>query len=245
MDWFGEGVIVAVRKHGEHSAIIEAFTPDRGRHSGVVRGGASRKMAATLQPGSQVQLEWRARLEEHLGSFRVEPLESRSDLFGDRVRLAALSSICSLVSFAFPERMALEALYQSTTHLMDTLNADGDWQPLYALWELQVLEELGFGLDLSSCAVTGGTQELAFVSPRTGRAVSRGAAGEWADRLLPLPDFLRNGFDTAKSEQVMQGLQTTGYFLNTWLATSLGDRPLPAARARLMERLQRVENAKI
>ena len=245
MDWSGEGVIVSVRKYGENSVIIDAFTPDRGRHAGVVRGGASRKMAATLQPGSQVQLEWRARLEEHLGSYRVEPLESRSDLFQDRVRLSALSAICSMVCFAFPERMELAGLYKSTTHLMDTLNTDGDWRPLYALWELQVLEEMGFGLDLASCAVTGGTQELAYVSPRSGRAVSRGAAGEWVDKLLPLPDFLRNGFDMASDADVLDGLRTTGHFMHTWLAPALGDKPLPDARGRLITRLERGENAKI
>jgi len=245
MDWSGEGVVVSVRKHGENSVIIDVFTRDRGRHAGVVRGGASRKMAATLQPGSQVQLEWRARLEEHLGSYRVEPLESRSDLFGDRVRLSALSAICSMVCFAFPERMALESLYDSTTKLMDTLNADGDWRPLYALWELQVLEEMGFGLDLTDCAVTGATQELAYVSPRSGRAVSRSGAGEWADRLLPLPDFLRNGFDSGSEADVLDALRTTGHFMATWLAPALGDKPLPDARGRLMTRLERGQDAEV
>ena len=105
MEWTSEGVIVSVRKYGENSVIIDTLTPTHGRHLGVVRGGASRKMAATLQPGSQVKLEWRARLEEHLGNFRVEQLESRSDMFDDRLRLAALSSICSIVTFSFPERM--------------------------------------------------------------------------------------------------------------------------------------------
>ena len=123
-----------------------------------------------------------------------------------------------LVQFAqwfhllFPERMPLQSLYDSTTSLMDTLNLGGDWKPLYALWELQVLKEMGFGLDLSTCAVTGGMQDLTFVSPRSGRAVSRGAAGEWAERLLPLPSFLRNGFDVASEADVLDGLQTTGYF---------------------------------
>ena len=244
MNWSGEGVIISVRKYGENSVIIDAFTPDHGRHAGVVRGGASRKMAATLQPGSQVQLEWRARLEEHLGSYRVEQLESRSDVFGDRLRLAALSSICAMVSFAFPERMPLQSLYDSTTSLMDTLNLGGDWKPLYALWELQVLKEMGFGLDLSTCAVTGGMQDLTFVSPRSGRAVSRGAAGEWAERLLPLPSFLRNGFDVASEADVLDGLQTTGYFLSTWLADSLGERELPDARMRLITRMKQSKGLK-
>ena len=242
MEWTSEGVIVSVRKYGENSVIIDTLTPTHGRHLGVVRGGASRKMAATLQPGSQVKLEWRARLEEHLGNFRVEQLESRSDMFDDRLRLAALSSICSIVTFSFPERMPVAELYNSTLNLMDTLNTGGDWKPLYALWELQVLEEMGFGLDLTSCAVTNVTQDLIYVSPKSGRAVSRKAAGEWKERLLPLPSFLRNKFETANNEDILNSLKTTGHFLSSWLATSLGERKLPEARNRLISRLENKEN---
>ena len=238
MEWTSEGVIVSVRKYGENSVIIDTLTPQHGRHLGVVRGGASRKMAATIQPGSQVKLEWRARLEEHLGNFRVEQLESRSDMFDDRLRLAALSSICSIVTFSFPERMPVAELYNSTLNLMDTLNTGGDWKPLYALWELQVLEEMGFGLDLTSCAVTNVTQDLIYVSPKSGRAVSRKAAGEWKERLLPLPSFLRNKFETANHEDILNSLKTTGHFLSSWLATSLGERKLPEARNRLISRLE-------
>tara|TARA_Y100000385_G_scaffold9238_1_gene9673 strand:+ start:104 stop:835 length:732 start_codon:yes stop_codon:yes gene_type:complete len=238
MEWTSEGVIVSVRKYGENSVIIDTLTPEHGRHLGVVRGGASRKMSATIQPGSQVKLEWRARLEEHLGNFRVEQLESRSDMFDDRLRLAALSSICSIVTFSFPERMPVTELYNSTLNLMDTLNTGGDWKPLYALWELQVLEEMGFGLDLTSCAVTNVTQDLIYVSPKSGRAVSRKAAGEWKERLLPLPSFLRNKFETANHEDILNSLKTTGHFLSSWLATSLGERKLPEARNRLISRLE-------
>jgi len=244
MEWTSEGVIVSVRKYGENSVIIDTLTPTHGRHLGVVRGGASRKMAATLQPGSQVKLEWRARLEEHLGNFRVEQLESRSDMFDDRLRLAALSSICSIVTFSFPERMPVAELYNSTLNLMDTLNTGGDWKPLYALWELQVLEEMGFGLDLTSCAVTNVTQDLIYVSPKSGRAVSRKAAGEWMERLLPLPSFLRNKFETADNEDILNSLKTTGHFLSSWLATSLGERKLPEARNRLISRLENKKNYK-
>jgi DNA repair protein RecO (recombination protein O) len=244
MEWTSEGVIVSVRKYGENSVIIDTLTPTHGRHLGVVRGGASRKMAATLQPGSQVKLEWRARLEEHLGNFRVEQLESRSDMFDDRLRLAALSSICSIVTFSFPERMPVAELYNSTLNLMDTLNTGGDWKPLYALWELQVLEEMGFGLDLTSCAVTNVTQDLIYVSPKSGRAVSRKAAGEWMERLLPLPSFLRNKFETANNEDILNSLKTTGHFLSSWLATSLGERKLPEARNRLISRLENKKNYK-
>ena len=242
MEWTSEGVIVSVRKYGENSVIIDTLTPTHGRHLGVVRGGASRKMAATLQPGSQVKLEWRARLEEHLGNFRVEQLESRSDMFDDRLRLAALSSICSIVTFSFPERIPVAELYNSTLNLMDTLNTGGDWKPLYALWELQVLEEMGFGLDLTSCAVTNVTQDLIYVSPKSGRAVSRKAAGEWMERLLPLPSFLRNKFETANNEDILNSLKTTGHFLSSWLATSLGERKLPEARNRLISRLENKKN---
>ena len=242
MEWTSEGVIVSVRKYGENSVIIDTLTPTHGRHLGVVRGGASRKMAATLQPGSQVKLEWRARLEEHLGNFRVEQLESRSDMFDDRLRLAALSSICSIVTFSFPERMPVAELYNSTLNLMDTLNTGGDWKLLYALWELQVLEEMGFGLDLTSCAVTNVTQDLIYVSPKSGRAVSRKAAGEWMERLLPLPSFLRNKFETANNEDILNSLKTTGHFLSSWLATSLGERKLPEARNRLISRLENKKN---
>ena len=244
MEWTSEGVIVSVRKYGENSVIIDTLTPTHGRHLGVVRGGASRKMAATIQPGSQVKLEWRARLEEHLGNFRVEQLESRSDMFDDRLRLAALSSICSIVTFSFPERMPVAELYNSTLNLMDTLNTGGDWKPLYALWELQVLEEMGFGLDLTSCAVTNVTQDLIYVSPKSGRAVSRKAAGEWKERLLPLPSFLRNKFETANHEDILNSLKTTGHFLSSWLATSLGERKLPEARNRLISRLENKKNYK-
>ena len=242
MEWTSEGVIVSVRKYGENSVIIDTLTPTHGRHLGVVRGGASRKMAATIQPGSQVKLEWRARLEEHLGNFRVEQLESRSDMFDDRLRLAALSSICSIVTFSFPERMPVAELYNSTLNLMDTLNTGGDWKPLYALWELQVLEEMGFGLDLTSCAVTNVTQDLIYVSPKSGRAVSRKAAGEWMERLLPLPSFLRNKFETANNEDILNSFKTTGHFLSSWLATSLGERKLPEARNRLISRLENKKN---
>ncbi len=234
MDWRDQGVIVAVRPHGETSAIIEVLTAEHGRHAGVVRGGVSRKMTPVLQPGNQVAVDWRARLEEHLGSYRVELLASRSGVLSDRQALAALGSVCALVCFAFPERMHLPRLYDKTLAVVDLLAGAGDWRPGYACWELQVLEELGYGLDLRSCAATGVTQELIYVSPNSGRAVSRQGAAEWADRLLPLPAFLRVGGFAEDSEDVLEALKTTGYFLEHWLAPALGNRPLPPARTRLM-----------
>ncbi|MCP5073013.1 MAG: DNA repair protein RecO [Rhodobacteraceae bacterium] len=242
MDWRDQGVIVAVRKHAETSAIIEVLTAEHGRHAGVVRGGVSRKMTPVLQPGNQVEVEWRARLEEHLGSYRVELLQSRSAILSDRQALAALGSVCALVCFAFPERMHLPSLYNQTQALIDAIARGQDWLQFYALWELRLLEDLGYGLDLRSCAATGSTQDLIYVSPKTGRAVSRNGGAGWVDRLLPLPVFLRVGGGEIAPGEIYKALKTTGYFLEHWLAPALGNRPLPAARERFVSLLRKAEN---
>ncbi|GHA56766.1 DNA repair protein RecO [Amylibacter ulvae] len=239
MEWSGQGVIVGVRRFGETSAIIDVFTQEKGRHAGVVRGGSSRKMAPLLQPGAQVALEWRARLEEHLGNFHVEPLQSRSMIMSDRMGLSGLGAVCSLIQFAFPERMVLPELYARTIDLLDRIDGRVLWAAAYAHWEMLLLEDLGYGMDLSCCAVTGMTQELVFVSPKSGRAVSRDGAGEWADRLLALPDFLRNGFDSDDKQEILNALRLTGYFLQNSLAPALGNRPIPDARARLIAALEK------
>ena len=235
MDWRDEGVVLAARRHGETSVILDVLTREHGRHAGVVRGGASRKQAPVLQPGNQVEVEWRARLEEHLGSYSVELLTSRSGIMADRGRLAALGSVCALSCFAVPERMELGLIYKQTIDLIDMLQQDTDWQVAYALWELMILEELGCGLDLRSCAATGGTQELIYVSPKSGRAVCRAAGEPYGDRMLELPDFFRMEGGAVSPQEVLSGLRTTGYFLERWLAPALGNRPLPDARARLVQ----------
>lgn len=234
MEWQSEGVIVSVRKHGETSAIIDVLTRDRGRHAGVVRGGASRKMSPILQPGTQISVEWRARLEEHLGSYHVEPLQSRAGILGNRLDLSGLSTVCALVCFAFPERMHLPSLYVTTLDLLDRIEQRRDWLSAYAHWELNLLDDLGYGLDLSECAATGAVDNLIYVSPKTGRAVSQQGAGEWADRMLRLPAFLRDGQATDDVAEILAALRTTGYFLESWLAPALGNRSLPDARARLV-----------
>lgn len=234
MEWRAEGILLGVRRHGEHAAILDLFTADLGRHMGVVRGGASRKMAPLLQPGAQLDATWRARLDAHLGSYTVDLIRGRAaEAMEDRLALAGLSAVCALLSFALPERHAYPALYARSLALLDGLGADR-WPEAYLAWELALLEETGFGLDLSACAVTGSTQDLAHVSPRTGRAVSRAAAGDWAGRLLPLPGVLR-GLTGGDPAEVVDGLRTTGHFLSVQLAPSLGDRPLPAARQRLVD----------
>lgn len=238
MEWQDEGVLIALRKHGESSAIIEVFTAQNGRHAGVVRGGASRKVAPILQPGAQLALSWRARLDDHLGNFTAEPLRSRAGLMDDRLALAGLNSICALLHLALPEREPHPGLYARTQSLLAALEVDSGWPAVYLRWEMALLEDLGFGLDLGRCAVTGARDDLAFVSPRTGRAVSRKGAGDWAGRLLPLPPGLL-GQGPLPAGELGQGLAITGHFLGRELPGLRGRLALPAARQRLLDLLLR------
>lgn len=236
MEWREDGLLLKCATHGETNAIIEVFTRDHGRHAGIVRGGASRKVAATLQPGTQVNVTWRARLEDHLGTYSVEPLQSRAHLMSDRLTLAGLNAMTALLSFALPERQAHAALYHQTLTVLNMM--DGDFWPLaYLRWEVSLLDEMGFGLDLTECAVTGARDGLTFISPKSGRAVATGAAGQWADKLFPLSPALLG--ESADMDDIRSGLRVTGHFLTTRLAPALGQRPLPGARARLIDRLDR------
>ena len=235
MEWRDEGVLLKVRKHGETSAIIEVFTEKHGRHAGVVRGGSGRKMGPVLQPGAQLDVIWRARLEDHLGSFTVEPIRSRAAaIMSDRLTLSALNSVCALLAFALPEREDHAVLYRRSVTLFDLLGNTEGWPLAYLRWELSLLEDLGFGLDLRKCAVNGSRDDLAYVSPKSGRAVSAEGAGQWANRLLPLPLCLL-GQGPAPDTEITDGLKMTGYFLTHWLAQSLGNNPLPPARQRFVD----------
>jgi DNA repair protein RecO (recombination protein O) len=243
MDWRDHGILLSTRRHGETSAIIEVFTEEHGRHAGVVRGGASRKIAPILQPGAQLDVSWRARLEDHLGTYQVEPLRSRAAaVMGSRMALAGLNSVTGLLLFCLAERQALGPFYRRTEQLMDLLGQDDLWPLAYLRWELALLEEMGFGLDLSACAATGAREGLAYVSPKTGRAVSRAGAGEWAARLLPLPEVLL-GRGEAGNAEIAQGFALTGYFLRHKLAAELVHKPLPEARQRFVDRFNRETEA--
>lgn len=239
MEWRDTGILLSSRPHGETAAIVEVFTQAHGRHAGVVRGGAGRRLAPVLQPGAQLDLAWRARLEDHIGTYAVEPQRSRAAAaLSGRLALAGLNAVCALLSFCLPEREAHPGLYARSERLLDLLGQDEIWPLAYLGWEAALLEDLGFGMDLARCAVTGATEDLAYVSPRTGRAVSRAAAGDWAGRLLPLPPCLL-GAGPAPDAEVALALDTTGHFLTHKLAPALGNRPLPAARARLVEAVRR------
>lgn len=239
MEWRETGTLLTARKHGETAVIIEVFTRDHGLHAGVVQGGASRKMAPVLQPGAGLDLTWRARLSEHIGSFKAEPIQSRAHLMEHRLSLAALNALSGLLTFALAEREPHPALYDKTVTLLDMIGEGPVWTLAYLRWEMALLQELGFGLDLSECAATGARDGLRYVSPKTGRAVSEAGAGEWKDRLLPLaPDLVGQG--SGDAEGVLQGLRVTGHFLTHHLAPSLGDKPLPPARQRFIDALSRV-----
>lgn len=239
IDWRDEGVILSVRPHGESAALTEVFTATHGRHAGLVRGGAGRKLAPVLQPGSQVEVVWKARIEDHLGTYTVEPIRSRAGLvMGDRIALAGLSAVTALLSAALPEREAHGPLYDRTVALLDLLGQGEIWPLAYLRWEVALLAETGFALDLTACAVTGAREGLAYVSPRTGRAVARDAAGEWESRLLPLPPVLRGEGD-AGPQEIVAALEVTGYFLRNHLMRTLGETALAPARARLIEVLVR------
>ncbi len=235
MEWRDEGIILTVRRHGETAAIVDVFTALHGRHAGVVRGGGSRRMAPLLQPGAQVAVEWHARLSEHLGAYRVEPIRSRAAaLMADGDALAALGSVCALLTGCIAERAPHPDLYAATVSLLDLIGVAPDWPGAYVAWEMMILSDLGFPLDLSSCAVTGTTDDLGFVSPRTGRAVSRAAAAPYLDKLLPLPD-LGSGAPAA----VADGLSLTGHFLMQWVAPAFGLSQLPDSRTLLVDRMRR------
>lgn len=238
MQWQDEGVVLAARRHGETAAVATLFTRDHGRHAGLVRGGAGRRARPLYQPGNRLSVTWRARLPEHLGALTAEPLRLYAALLlDDPARLAALGAACALIEARLPERDPHPALYRALVDLLDDLSGRPDWPADYVRFELALLAELGFGLDLSACAVTGSHEDLAYVSPRSGRAVSRGAAGAYADRLLPLPGFLAGGGPPDAAE-VLDGLRLTGYFLRRHLFEA-DDRPVPGARERLLALLGR------
>lgn len=235
MEWRDEGIILAVRNHGETSAIAEVLTAQHGRCLGLVRGGRSRTLRPVLQPGNHVEVTWRARLEEHLGHFQMEPLHLQAGLIIEEpLRLMGLSSLTALAQL-LPEREPHPRLFNAMQVVLEAIDNDDIWPALLVRWEMGLLDELGFGLDLSQCAATGAVSDLVYVSPRTGRAVSGEAGKPYRERLLQLPGFLR-GEGAIAFEDVADGLRLTGHFLERHV---FGPRsvPMPQARVRLQERL--------
>lgn len=214
MEWSDEGIVIGVRRHGESAVILEAMTRGHGRHLGLVRGGRSARMQPLLQPGNEVSLVWRARLEEHLGNFAIEAGELHAArLLGDALALFGLTHVAGLLRL-LPERDAHEGLFEALKVVLAHLGEPRLAGPLVVRFEMALLAELGFGLDLSACAATGAREELTHVSPRSGRAVSRLAAAPYAGRLLPLPRFLgTTGAGDLDIAEVEAGFTLTGHFL--------------------------------
>ncbi len=237
VDWSDDAIVLSVRPLGETGAVLEALTRAHGRHMGLVRGGASRRMKPVLQPGNTLQLHWRARLSEHLGSFLPELARARAgSLMDGRETLAGLNAFTAVTSAAMPEREAHENVFAAGEILLDAMMEDGldHWGPLYVRWEAGLLDALGFGLDLSHCAATGATEDLVYVSPRSGRAVSRAGGVAYKERLFALPKFLLGTQNAVARDDIAAGLRLTGYFLLDRVLQPHG-REMPAARVRLDE----------
>jgi DNA repair protein RecO (recombination protein O) len=251
MDWHDDGFILSVRKHGETAAIVSLLTRERGRHLGLVRGGQSRRRQGLLQPGNLVTATWRARLPEHLGTLTLEPARDlAAGVLDDPWRLMALASVTALLEVTLAERDPHAALFRDSLALAEILAEAAPapvgpaepppaWLAAYVRWELALLRDLGFGLDLGSCAATGTREKLVYVSPRSGRAVSAVAGEPWRSRLLDLPPFLAvEGAAPGDLGDILRGLRLTGHFLDRHhFATQVAKSP--AARGRLVQALSR------
>jgi DNA repair protein RecO (recombination protein O) len=235
-----EAVVLSVRAHGEHGAIVRGFTREEGVQAGYVRGGRSRRLRPILQPANTVLGEWRARTGEQLAALTVELVHSRAPLHAEPLPAAALDWVTALTAAALPEAQAYPRLHDGLVGVLGAIEASPaakGWAAALVRYELLLLAELGFGLDLDRCVATGATQDLAFVSPRSGGAVARAAAAGYEDKLLVLPPFVRVGGE-ADWADVFAGLKLTGHFLARVLVDRRADTL--AARGRLVERLQRV-----
>jgi DNA repair protein RecO (recombination protein O) len=238
VQWSDDGIVLSVRGYGESGVILEALTREHGRHLGLVHGGASRKVKAALQPGNSLHLTWRGRLSEHLGSYDTEPLRLRAGtMLEQRESLAGLNAFAAVASAALPEREPHGSIFEAAELLLEAMAEEdfAHWGPLYVRWEAGLLDELGFGLDLSRCAATGGTEDLIYVSPRSGHAVSRAAGAPYRDRLLALPSFLLGSQNASPSaDEIGAGLRLTAHFLLERVLEP-HNKALPAARLRLQE----------
>jgi DNA repair protein RecO (recombination protein O) len=254
MEWTDEAIVLTARRHGESAAIVTLLTREHGRHAGLVPGGAGKRSRGLYEAGNFVRATWRARLPEHLGHFACElAAANAARLLDEPLRLAALAAAAAVADSALPERAPHPRAYAGLLGLMEALTDPGrgaeDWAAAYAHWELDLLAELGFGLDLSECAATGTNDRLTYVSPKSGRAVSAAAGEPYRDRLLALPGFLLGpGAIPARPAnlgEVLAALALTGHFLARDVFAH-GPHPKvgePAARRRLIDRLGRQNGA--
>jgi DNA repair protein RecO (recombination protein O) len=237
MEWEDDAFVLSARAHGETGAIVELLTANHGKFAAHVAGGASRRMRPFLQAGARVSARYRARIADQLGSASLEPVgEGPSALFDDPLALAGLSAAAAVAAGALLEREPHSGAFDAFEALLGALIHQDIWPAVFVRFEAGLLQELGFGLDLSKCAVTGGVDDLIYVSPRTGRAVSRDAGQAYKERLLPLPAFLLSAQGGLAPGDVRAGLDITGHFLETFVFAPL-NRPLPPARVWLVDKL--------
>jgi len=237
MHWSEEGVVLGVRRQGEVNAVLELFTREHGRHLGLVRGGRGRRLRPVLQTGNLISAHWRARLPEHLGAFTVEALEmNAARLMDDAFKLAGLTTMAAH-SRLLPEREPHERLYNAFRIVLAQIDNDQVWPALLVRWELGLLEELGFGLDLSACAATGSRNNLIYVSPKSGKAVSESAGQPYKDKLLSLPEFMKGASSKDPDpETILAGLRMTSFFLEKHVFGPRGSQ-MPETRERITQHL--------
>lgn len=237
--WRDRGIILAARPHGEAGAVVSLLTAEHGRHNGYVRGGQSSRQRSILQAGTMVSADWSTRVSEGLGAFTLEPeRQVAADLMDDPLKLGALLAACALCDAALPEREGHPGLYHGFVALLSLMAEADTWGAAYVMWELALLRELGFAVDLTRCAAGGDPATLAWVSPKSGCAVSADKAGPWQDKLLPLPAFLKPERGVADAAEILKGLQLTGYFLEHWVFAQHREG-IPADRLRFGERFAR------
>ena len=240
MNWSDVGIILSSKKFGESSVIVSLMTPNHGRHLGLVRGGSGKRARGIYQAGNIVTVDWSARVEDQLGSYRCELLKPLASLYlDDPLRLAGLSSACAVVEIALPERESYRDVYESLLSFFIDLDLD-DWLENYDRWEISLLASLGFGLNLSSCASTGQVFDLIYVSPKSGRAVSANVGEPYKDKLLELPNFLTQELkkpEIPNYRAIYQGLYLTIFFIdrNVFIHNRNG---APSARSRLVDRVK-------
>jgi DNA repair protein RecO (recombination protein O) len=238
MDWSDESIFLSAKPLGEANAVAELFTLGHGRHLGLVRGGRSRRLRPLLQPGNRLRVTWRARLSEHLGGFNLELIDAHAArVLDDASALAAIGSFAGLARL-LPERDPHPGLYAASLSVLSAFDDPKLWPALLVRWELQLLQELGFGLDLSECAATGSEAELIYVSPRSGRAVSREAGTPYEGKLLKLPAFLRDDTAAIETGDLIAGFTLTGHFLERDVLAPHG-LAMPQARERLVALMAR------
>jgi len=239
MDWSDDGIVLGLRPFGENAAILETLTRAHGRHLGLVRGASSKRLKGALELGNVVKVHWRARLDEQLGTYAVELAAARAaQFFDDGLKLAGLAAACAVCVASLPERELHARVFEAFDRLLRRMaeKTSPEWIEDYVRFEVGLLEDLGFGLDLGSCAATGARENLTHVSPKSGRAVSAAAAEPYRDRMLRLPRFLTPEDGPASTQDLVDGLALTAFFLERTALEPHG-AALPGARVRLSERL--------